>query len=542
MIEDYSQNQIEKQSYNIDGEDLVISILKEADKPNNNKEKEQVLKTYSNKEREHTIRAFNNKEKEHTLRPERRSEKNITLKTNTQLDPSQKSNLLVPMNKDPRASQVVTRPSIKIDNFERAVSGKYEPPLSQKMISDSRRGSFNAIAPNYLYYKKLYGVHKDPIQSFLNNFSRSLLFTINRISADSNSDRSPREARTKHDKKALASFNTNTLTTDKMITDNKLSIKEIAEESLQISEDNTQIEPSPEQNLIVKSKTIEKSPIAITREKFEKEDKELKEQIDRENMLMSKKSSKFTENVSKVYTQQSIYAPVDMMKSFSIIKKDSSSSLEMTDEEESDSEEDRSDDSQDSISSDKDDYKLTYLRSSALYEAEHISLVSLLAKSIFETRPAESIKIELMKNLTNVFKENSDIDTIIKHLRVETEGLKQNENENNEEIQNKLKTYKNDTIERYLFFSNENPNFNQENTTINEKYIIENESDLDNMKRILMKKQFLENSKIKENSSDEFAYVQIIPTEECIIDKFDLDANPKLQKRIDAVNQNLKKK
>ena len=38
------------------------------------------------------------------------------------------------------------------------------------------------MAPNYIHYKKLYGVPKDPLDSFLTNFAKSLLYTINLFS------------------------------------------------------------------------------------------------------------------------------------------------------------------------------------------------------------------------------------------------------------------------------------------------------------------------------------------------------------------------
>ena len=430
--------------------------------------------------------------------------------------------------------------------------------IEPSFISESeiKRNSLRgAAAPNYDYYRKLYETHKNPIQSFLQNFSRALLFTINIVSSQANQDVDVLSKRTK---KAFASRIGNRKTTqeanifknkrillEKSILEGNDEFSEILEESEisfnekinpPISTKNSLAIPLNSESLrekIIKEKSLlEKSPITIMKEKLNAEEENAKAESDREKIQKTKtdmrRNSKLL-NVSKSYSKRVNYDKLSFTKAaISVIKKpqDEESSSYSDQSFEGSVTSSQASSYSESEESDSLDFRKSsnnYARYSAIYELKHLDLVKNLAKVIFDAKAHQSVQIPLMKNFSIIHKENSNIDEIIKKLRIEEISKDSESRENNDDVNaRKLEVYKDESPENYLFFTNNLPTFpNQESTKVNEKLLVEQESDYDSMQRILLKNKFLErSSKIHGKFNDEFAYIQILPTEENISEKY----------------------
>lgn len=418
---------------------------------------------------------------------------------------------------------------------------------NSKELEEPRRGTYNGYVPFYEQYKKKYAMEKDPVTCFISNFSRSLLFTINLISKNHSKGLStlPKNIELAYSRQA----NRKTTKEADIFRNRRIqlenSIKEYNQEPVLTEKKEVETKEIVKSNLTseVVKKVLEKSPITIMKEKLLELEKERKKEFEKQASNASKAKLEVFPSISNHYSKRTNYSQLEALtkarENEKIIKKAESS--ESSEEEiiSSESSSERSSDDSDEDSSESSiitksrrNSKVNYARYSAIYEVQHMELIQSLAKVIFDSKPRESIKVPLMEKFTSVNNDNSDIEEIINQLRTAEEKQTTSTEKADEINLYQLNLLQEKPLEKYLFFTNDQPFLSSRmnlNAKERRKPMISEESDSMIKRRILLKQKFLEGSKKKTLDFDEFTHLQIIPTEECISEKFPLKASIKLK-------------
>ena len=381
-------------------------------------------------------------------------------------------------------------------NYKNDDKNDEENIKTEKKVSDS-----DGMAPNYIHYKKLYGVPKDPLDSFLTNFAKSLLYTINLFSGKLiEGDSSPLSETSKTKKSKRPVQRLTTLEAD------KLKNKRIRmEESLKISFDKEKecsesSKDKKEEKIIKKEsikpskkqKLIEKSPITILKEKYEQE----QEKIEKVEKKQPKKSF-FSKNseISQFYSIKPEYSIHNTISLFYTKKQETDQSISFSSSSEEDIQSPEETEESESIEEEK-PLNQDFKKLSALYEAQNFDLIKSLAKTIFFS--------DSNMPKMNFYEKNDAVNDLKKDEKID-------------EIE--IKNFQISLPDQFQFFSNQEPKFLKSEEI--EAVLIEDGSDLENMRRIMLKQQFLEFSKekMKVLEDDELASLQILETAEYLSDK-----------------------
>ncbi|OMJ69778.1 hypothetical protein SteCoe_32415 [Stentor coeruleus] len=344
---------------------------------------------------------------------------------------------------------------------------------------------------------------KDPIQSFISNFSIALLETINDIA----------NYKTKKRNSSIESLDPQSIST------HKSKLLEKALTSLNKQKDyqdefQDHVNDLP-QNL------NQKLHSSISLIPPELESKSLTNQNPTLESFPTTLSEKY-KNISKFYSKKTEYEKIpSLLSKYSMIEKISQKSTLKNDSDSSDS-----DDFSDSLESETEleEFKNNdFLKNSALYEVENFELIKNLAKSIYGDKPMEQSE--------NESKEMDDIVEVIGENKNQSDkaggklGSKGFREINGIDL-NELNIAFEQNGQRFLFFKQNSIKFETPKLDLNiEKLTVESEFDLENKRRIELKKLFLK-SRPRNQSLDaceDLTSLKILRIEENIADQLNLD-------------------
>jgi hypothetical protein len=174
------------------------------------------------------------------------------------------------------------------------------------------------------------------------------------------------------------------------------------------------------------------------------------------------------------------------------------------------------------------------LKSSAIYELNHLELIKTMAKSIFESnqlsqsfRPSDTFT----KNISDLG------ENLYSVVEIDESKSKDQENPIQEISKDDLNIFGDRSPDKLIFFKDEKNqlvlNFKEKKKVAN----FEDEPSFDLQVQMKNKEQFLKNFEDKQKFTfAEYAVLQILPTEEFITEKLNLTENPRFQ----LVDKNLK--
>ncbi|OMJ93198.1 hypothetical protein SteCoe_3897 [Stentor coeruleus] len=373
------------------------------------------------------------------------------------------------------------------------------------------------------------GLKKDPIKSFISNFSIALLETINQIAK--NQPKKLIKPFIDTSKSFSQSYDPSITPTspaspsfqqlEKAL--NALKIDNDYEDEGKDSVNNLPQDYIPKlytsYSLLIPNNKPENIPSSLTQ---------------RPTLISSptKLSDKY-KNISKFYSKKTEYEKIpSLLSKFSTIQKvPTNGTLKNAHSDSSDS-----DNLTSSLYSESEsiDYRRSdYMKHSALYEVENFELIKNLANTIYGAN-----FFDMSGNNSKTPSARGSIlalsEEVVKVLKDCEEGKGEENNEERGKVEsfekevdrNELNIMFEQNNERYLFFKQDSINFKVPKMEFNtEKLVIENGLDFDNKRRIELKNQFLTSRPYFSDSdeSEECTFIKIIPAEENIADKLKFD-------------------
>ncbi|OMJ74792.1 hypothetical protein SteCoe_26208 [Stentor coeruleus] len=415
--------------------------------------------------------------------------------------------LLSPTSETPKASLLSTQGTLESQG---------QPSINDQNLLDFKRNSSKVLNSSSRRLKR------DPIKSFISNFSIALLETINQIakkrpkkiikppidtSKSLNQSYNHTTSPTFQHKKLEKALNALKIDND-YEDEGQDSVNDLPQDSTQKLHTSYSLlipktKPDPQSSPLTQRPTLISSP--------------------------SKLSDKY-KNVSKFYSKKTEYEKTpSLLSKFSTIQKSPTNGiLKNVHSDSSDS-----DDLSSSLNSESEsiDYqKSDYLKNSALYEVENFELIKNLANIIYGAnifdKSGNSSKVPSSRSSFLVLSE--EVSKVLKDCEEE----KREEEEKIEECfekevdKNELNIVFDQNKERYLFFKQDSIVFKVPKMEFNtERIIMENGLDFDNKRRIELKNEFLTRRPCLSDleDSEEYTYIKIIPAEENIADKLKFD-------------------
>lgn len=488
------------QLYNVEGQDVVISIM------NEDRKSPEFLQTDENP----SVQV--------EPPPSSQSSKN-------NLENS--LSLLSPNSDTPKASLLSTQGTLGTLNRSSSTS--------EHNLLDFKRNSSKILN----FHPR--GPKKDPIKSFISNFSIALLETINQIAKiRPKSIVKPPVDTSKSLNQSSYGHNNSPAFQHKQL-EKALNALKIDNDYEDEGKDSVNDLP---QNYIPKLYTS--YSLLIPNNKPEPQSSPLTQ---RPTLVSSptKLSDKY-KNVSKFYSKKTEYEKIpSLLSKFSTIQKIPTNGTLKN----AHSDSDDSDDFTSSLDSESEsiDYRRSdYLKNSALYEVENFELIKNLANTIYGANLFErsgnnsrtpSARSSILAMSEEVLKALKDCENDKVEAEIE-ESIE--ESFEKEADRNELNIVFEQGQERYLFFKQDSIKFKVPKMELNtEKLIMENELDIENKRRMELKNQFLTNRPYHSDSDDseEYTFIKIIPAEENIADKLKFDKKS-IQKALQRIKSHPK--
>ena len=425
-------------------------------------------------------------------------------------------------------SIINSRPSLK-KNISKQVKTFSKISISQKtnQIKSLPKFSLTRNSLNSSLHSILNEIHQNPIKTFIQNFSISLLETIKYLSL------SLKRAKIKSKKPKKLKIPSKTKRKGKNYIPNpkKPELEKSQTDSpLILGQDNLTISAKSKLYTSATVSPMSKSPNLLRLEKFPKNNQSTSNLLFNVPSIYSKYVSLNPNYVKRPEISLPNSEPSYIIKKRQDSASESNSSDSCSDSLEQDS---YSEDSLDEESSSESWNIEDRLRNSALYEIENFELVKNMARSIFES--GKSISIKPSETFNRNISELGD--NLYSVVEIDESKSKEIENLAQDISKEEFNAFNFKTSDQLIFFKDETNHLILSYKEKGKVDKIDEDSTFEVQVNLKNKEKFIKTLEEKPKFTiAEYAFLQIIPTEEFITEKLNLTENPRF-----SVIDNLKK-